>query len=151
MGQLVDLHARLSTLLGLIQTAYGGTNALRILDPPPNALPETPCIYLLTFDEDPGYENVDTVHGRSVVTATIRAVVAATRPATELLALADAVIETADPWLRSSVGQTVDDPIDQARRMTMRDITPVFDGVPTRGADFTIRVEGDFRQVNPAP
>lgn len=149
MGQLVDLHARLTTLLELVQTAAGGANALRILDPPPNALPELPCIYLLTFDEDPGYENVDTVHGRSIVLATIRVCVAATKPATTMLAIADAVIATADPWLRSSVGQTLDDPIDQARRLTMRDVTPVFDGVPTRGADFTIRVELDFRQVNP--
>lgn len=147
MGQLVDLHARVSDLLELIRAAYAATGTLRIFDPPPVALPEMPCIYVVAIDEEPGYGNVDTVMGQSIATVTVRICVEATRPMSTLLELADAVIETTDVWLRVDPPE----PIDQARRQTARTITPVFDGVPTRGADLTIRAELNFRQTHPAP
>lgn len=145
MGQLVELHARVADLLALIQEAAGGSGSLRVYDPPPVALPEMPCVFALTPDED--YENVDTVMGRSTVTATVRLCVEATKPQTYLLALADTIIETTDVWLRSSHPG----PIDQARRTSMRGVTPTFNEVPTRGADFALRIEADFRQTIPAP
>lgn len=146
MGQLVDLHDRIADLLVLVQTAAGGANALRIYDFPPIQPPEMPCIFELTPDEDP-YENIDTVMGRSVVLVTLRLCVDLGRPTRDLLALADAVIVTADVWLRNSPPA----PIDQARRTSMRGVTPVFNEIPSRGADFSIRVECDFRQTTPAP
>lgn len=142
MGQLVDLHARVATLLAVIQTAAGGPNSLRVYDAPQDALPETPCVWALTPDED--NETIDTLMSRSVVTFTVRLVVDATKPVTELLRLADLIIETTDVWLRS----THPAPIDQARRTAMRGVTPVFNDVPTRGADFAVRIEADFRQTN---
>lgn len=146
MGQLVDLHARTAALLTLVQTAAGGPNALRVYDSPPTQPPETPCIFELTPEEDP-YENVDTVMGRSVVTVTLRVVVDIGAATADLLAVADAVIATADVWLRSSHPS----PIDQARRTSMRAVTPVFNEIPARGLDFPIRCELEFRQTTPAP
>lgn len=145
MGQLRDLHDRTADLLALIQTAAGGANALRIYDSPPNQPPETPCIFEITPDEE--YENIDTVNGRSIVTATVRVVTDPGKPQTDLLSLADHVIETADVWLRA----THPSPIDQARRTSMRGMTPVFNEIAYRGADFFIRVELEFRQTTPAP
>lgn len=145
MGQLRDLHDRTADLLVLVQTAAGGTNALRIYDGAPNQPPETPCIYEVTPDEE--YENIDTVNGRSIVTAIVRIVTDPGKPMTELLTLADHVIETADVWLRA----THPEPIDQARRTSMRGVTPMFNEIPYRGADFFIRVELAFRQTTPAP
>lgn len=142
MGQLVDLHGRMGDLLALIQAAAGGAGSLRVYDDPPVQLPETPCVFVLTPDEDA--ENVDTLMTRSVVTETVRLVVAAGEAQVELLRLADIVIATTDVWLRS----THPAPIDQARRTTMRGVTPVFNDVPTRGADFAVRIEADFRQTN---
>lgn len=146
MGQLADLEARLADLLALIQLEAGGPNRLRIYDFPPTQPPEMPCLFQLTPEEDP-YENIDTIMGRSVVIATLRLCVdmgAATR---ELLLLADAVIETADVWLRSEHPS----PIDQARRLAMRAATPVFNEIAARGMDFSIRCELEFRQTTPAP
>ena len=145
MGQLVDLHERVSDLLTAIQTAAGGPSSLRIYDPPPVALPEMPCVFALTPDED--YENIDTIMGRSTVTVTVRLVVEATKPQAYLLGLADALIATTDVWLRS----THPEPIDQARRVSMRGVTPVFNEVAARGADFALRIEADFRQTIPPP
>lgn len=146
MGQLADLHARIGDLLVLIQTAAGGPTALRIYDPPPVGLPELPCIYALTPDEDPN-ENIDTVQTRSRVTVVVRICVELTKPQVELLELADHVIETTDVWLRV----TPPEPIDQAVRVSMRSVTPVFNEIATRGADFALRVDLTFRQTNPAP
>lgn len=142
MGQLVDLYARGGTLLAAIQAAAGGPTRLRVYDEPQDALPETPCVWVLTPDED--NETIDTLMSRSVVTLTVRLIVDATKPVMELLRLADLIIETADVWLRS----THPSPIDQARRTAMRPVTPVFNDVATRGADFAIRVEAEFRQTN---
>jgi|ERR671921_280529 hypothetical protein len=144
MGQLTDLHVRLATLLAEIQAAAGGTNAVRIYDSPPNQPPETPCIFEITPDED--YETMDTVQGRSIVTATLRLVIDPGRPQTDLLALADVVIETADVWLRTQHPS----PLDQARRTTMRGVTPVYNEISYRGADFAVRCELEFRQTTPA-
>lgn len=146
MGQLVDLESRIADLLVLIQTAAGGTNALRIYDYPPVQQPEMPCIFELTPEEDP-YENIDTIMGRSVVNVTLRVCVEIGTSTAALLAFADAVIVTADVWLRSSHPS----PIDQARRLAMRAVTPVFNEIPARGMDFTIRCELEFRQTTPAP
>lgn len=142
MGQLVDLHDRIAALLVLIQTAAGGTNSLRIYDFPPTQPPEMPCVFELTPEEDP-MENMDTLHGRSVVNVTLRLCTEIGTATRDLLMLADAVIETSDVWLRS----THPTPIDQARRLAMRAVTPVFNEIPARGMDFTIRCELDFRQT----
>lgn len=146
MGQLSDLNARTAALLVLIQAAAGGANRLRIYDFPPVQPPETPCIFELTPEED-SYENVDTVQGRSIITVTLRLVVDQSAPTSELLALADNVIEQADVWLRSSHPS----PIDQARRIAMRVVTPIYNEIPARGFDFPIRCELEFRQTIPAP
>lgn len=146
MGQLVDLHERIADLMVLIQAAAGGSNMLRIYDFPPVQPPEMPCIFELTPEEDP-YENIDTIMGRSVVIVTLRLCVDVGAATASLLALADAVIETADVWLRS----THPDPIDQARRTSMRAAVPTFNEIPARGLDFPIRCELDFRQTTPAP
>lgn len=144
MGQFVALHARMQELLEEIKTAAGGQ--LRIYDSPPVAPPgDLPCIFTLTPDED--FTLVDVNTGRSIVVFVVRLCVAATKPTTELLSLADVIAGTADVWLRNEHPA----PIDQARRTGMRGVTPVFDGVPTRGADFPIRLELDFRPITPAP
>jgi hypothetical protein len=146
MGQLTDLDAQVAALLVLIQTAAGGANQLRIYDFPPVQPPETPCIFELTPEED-SYENIDTVQGRSIITVTLRLLVDQSAPTSDLLALADHVIEKADVWLRS----THPSPIDQARRVAMRVVTPVYNEIPARGFDFPIRCELEFRQTIPAP
>ena len=145
MGQLRDLHDRTAELLVLIQAAAGGSAALRIYDSPPNALPEMPCIFELTPDED--YENMDTLMAQSTVTATLRVCVAMGQPQTDLLDLCDAVIAASDGWLRDEHPS----PIDQARRIAMRGSTPVFNEIPTRGADFSLRIELEFRQTANLP
>jgi hypothetical protein len=33
----------------------------------------------------------------------------------------------------------------------MRGVTPVFNEIPARGADFAVRIELEFRQTIPAP
>jgi hypothetical protein len=146
VGQLADLHARIADLLALVQLEAGGPNVLRIYDYPPVQPPEMPCIFELTPEEDP-YENMDTIMGRSVINVTLRLCVEIGAPTMVLLTLADAVIETADVWLRS----THPSPIDQARRVAMRAVTPVFNEIPARAMDFPIRCELEFRQTTPAP
>lgn len=146
MGQLAGLQAVVEELLALVQLEAGGPNALRLYDYPPVQPPETPCLFQLTPEEDP-YENIDTIHGRSIVIVTLRLCVELGTPTAALLALADAVIETADVWLRSEHPS----PIDQARRVAMRPSAPTFNEVLTRGMDFPIRCELQFRQTTPAP
>jgi hypothetical protein len=146
VGQLADLQTVIADLLELVQQAAGGPNVLRIYDYPPVQPPEMPCIFELTPEEDP-YENIDTIMGRSVVIVTLRLCVEIGTPTAALLKLADAVIETADVWLRT----THSSPIDQARRVAMRPVAPMFNEVPSRGMDFPIRCELEFRQTTPAP
>lgn len=146
MGQLVGLQARIEELLADVQTAAGGADVLRIYDYPPVQPPEMPCVFQLTPEEDP-YENIDTIMGRSVVIVTLRLCVELGTATADLLALADAVIETADVWLRSEHPS----PIDQARRLAMRPSAPTFNEIVTRGMDFSVRCELEFRQTTPAP
>lgn len=144
MGQLVDLHARMLELLAEIKTAAAPTG-LRVYDGPPIELPEMPCVFLLTPDED--FELMDINSGRSVITMVIRLCVDARKPQTRLFELADVIVAKTDVWLRN----THPAPIDQAKRLAMRGVTPVFGDIPTRGADFPVRIEADFRPITPAP
>lgn len=146
MGQLTDLQQVIEGLMVLIQAAAGGPNVLRIYDYPPVQPPETPCIFQLTPEEDP-YENIDTIYGRSVINVTLRLCVEQGTKTRALLVLADAVIETADVWLRTVHAS----PIDQARRTAMQSVSPQFNEVVTRGMDFPIRCELEFRQTTPVP
>jgi hypothetical protein len=146
VGQLADLQQVIEGLMVLVQTAAGGPNKLRIYDFPPTQPPEMPCIFQLTPEEDP-YENMDTIFGRSVVTVTLRLCTEMSTATEDLLLLADAVIETADVWLRTEHPS----PLDQARRLSSRPVTPVFNEIPVRGMDFAIRCELEFRQTTPAP
>lgn len=142
MGQLVDLHTQLQGLLAQIKAEAGVP--LRVYDTPPVQLPELPCVFLLTPDED--FTRLDTETGERSVTVVIRLIVAATKSQTELLALADTLIDVADIWLW-------DDPLaplDRARRLGTRGVTPVFGDVPTRGADFPISVQM-LKPIPPAP
>lgn len=144
MGQLTDLHARMLDLLAAIKTAAAPAG-VRVYTDPPVELPEMPCLFMLTPDED--FELVDVNTGRSVVTFVLRVCVDARKPQTKLLELADTVATTTDVWLRN----TQPAPIDQARRTGMRGVTPLFGEIPVRGADFPIRIEADFRPITPAP
>ncbi len=144
MGQLVDLHARMQDLLTAVSEAAAPVR-LRPYPEPPVQLPQMPCVFALTPDED--YETVDTMTGRSVVTFVIRLCVDQREPQTMLLKLADTIAQTADVWLRNAHPA----PIDQARRTGMRGVTPVFGDIATRGADFPVRIEADFRPITPAP
>lgn len=144
MGQLLNLHTQMLTLLAAIKTA-SGSRALRVYHDPPLELPEMPCVFLLTPDEQ--YENMDTMQGRSLLTFTIRCCVDARRPQSSLLTLADTIVTTTDIWLRNDHPS----PIDQARRLGMRGVTPVFGEIPTRGADFPISLELEFRPITPDP
>lgn len=144
MGQMVDLHARVGELLALIQTAAGGPSKLRVYDSPPVQLPEMPCVFALTPDEN--FERLDTMTGESSVVVAIRLCVENTKPQTDLLALADVIIQTADVW----AWNTPPDPVDRARRVGMRGVTPVFGDIPTRGADFPLSAQM-VRPIQPAP
>jgi hypothetical protein len=133
VGQLVDLHARVQDLLAAVKTAAGGQ--LRVYADPPVQLPEMPCVFALTPDED--FQRLDTMTGERSVTVVLRLCVEANRPQTALLALADTIIETADVWLWNDPPE----PLDRARRTGMRGVTPVFGEIPVRGADFPISVQ----------
>jgi hypothetical protein len=141
MGQLIDLHARMQDLLTEIKTA--ASEPVRIFTDPPLELPEMPAVFLLTPDED--FQMMDTENGRSIVTVVVRLCTDARKPQTALLSLADTIVAVADVWLRNAHPA----PIDQARRVGMRGVTPVFGDTPTRGADFPIRIEADFRLITP--
>jgi hypothetical protein len=143
MGQLLDLHARMLNLLAEIKAASDGP--VRVYVDPPTTLPEMPCVFLLTPDEQFDYVDINT--GRSLMTVVVRCCVDATKPQTALLALADTIADTTDIWLRNDHPS----PIDQARRIGMRGVTPMFGDIPTRGADFPISLELEFRPITPAP
>jgi hypothetical protein len=142
VGQLVDLHARVQDLLAEVKTAAGGQ--LRVYPDPPVQLPEMPCVFALTPDED--FQRLDTMTGERSVTVVVRLCVEASRPQTALLELADTIIQTADVWLWNDPPA----PLDRARRMGMRGVTPVFGEIPVRGADFPISVQM-VAALNPAP
>lgn len=149
MGQLADLHARTQDLLAAIQAAAGGPGQLRIYpDPPVGTLPEMPCVFALTPDED--FQRLDTMTGESSITLVVRLCVDARKSQLDLLAIADTIIQTTDIWLWNDPP----DPLDRARRTGMRGVTPVFGagdtGIATRGADFPISVQ-TVRPIQPAP
>lgn len=148
MGQFVDCHARMLDLLAEIKQAAPAPGLHIYHKGQPSALPEFPCAYILTPDED--FAHVDTDSGRSVFTFTVRLLVDPRHPLTELLELADTITDVADVWLRN----THPAPIDQARRLGMRGSTPTFggpEGIAVRGADFPVRIEALFRPITPAP
>lgn len=144
MGQLVDLHTQVQALLVLIQTAAGGPTRLRVYDGPPVQAPEMPCVFALTPDED--FQRNDTMTGESSVVVVIRLCVQNTKPQTTLLELADTIVQTTDVWAWNDPPG----PIDRARRTGMRGVTPVFNDVPARGADFPLSIQM-VRSIQPAP
>ncbi len=144
MGQFLDLHAQLQTMLEGVKSTVP-EQRLRIYADPPVELPELPCVFALTPDSD--YQNVDTIQGQDIATVVVRLLVDARRPQTELLEHIDYLAGYIDVWLSN----THPAPIDQARRLGMRGVNPVFGEVVTRGADFPIRIELAFRQIHPAP
>lgn len=142
MGQFVALHTRLLELLDLIKTAYGGQ--LRVYATPPTQLPEMPCVFLLTPDET--FERLDTMSGESSVSTVLRCCVDAGSPQTELLALADTIVDVVDVWVWHSMPLS---PIDRAKRTRMRAVTPVFNDIAVRGADFPIETQLVLRPLQP--
>lgn len=143
MGQFTDLDAQVQVLLEEIRAALpAGT--LRVYADPPLKLPEMPCVFALTPDED--FQRLDTMTGESTITTVIRLCVDARRPQLELLELADTISQVADIWLWNDPPE----PLDRARRVGMRGVTPVFGDIPTRGADFPIQVE-TVQLIQPAP
>lgn len=147
MGQFVDLHVNLMALLADIKTAVTANgDQLRIYTDPPVQLPELPCVYLLTPDE--AFNLIDYATGESTIIVMLRLCVDQRAPQTTLLALADTITETTDPWLCET---PVADPVAYGRRTGMRGVTPLFNDIPVRGADFPIEVHLVGRPVNPAP
>lgn len=142
MGQFADLHTRLLELLALIKATYGGE--LRVYETPPVALPEMPCVFLLTPDE--AFSRLDTMTGESSITTVLRLCLDAGEPQTRLLELADLIAETIDVWLWDDQPQP---PIDRARRTGMRGVTPIFGDIPARGADFPIETQLQPRPLHP--
>jgi hypothetical protein len=142
MGQFTELHTQLLEVLEVVKTAAGGQ--LRVYTTPPVALPETPCVFLLTPDE--AFERLDTMTGESTVTTVLRLCVDAGDPQTTLLELADLVADTIDVWLWDAMPQP---PIDRAKRTGMRGSTPVFGEIAVRGADFPIQTHLQPRPLNP--
>jgi hypothetical protein len=145
MGQFVDCHARMLDLLAEIRQAAPAPGLKIYPKGEPSEHPAFPCVYLLDPDED--FAHVDVNTGRSVFTFTVRLCVDARRPVTKLLELADTIVAITDVWLRN----THPEPIDQARRIGMRSVTPTVGGIAARGADFPVRIEADFRPITPAP
>lgn len=140
--RFTDLDAQLQVLLELISAAVPGD--LRVYPDPPLQLPEMPCVFALTPDED--FQRLDVMTGESSITTVVRCCVDARRPQLDLLALADTITDVVDVWLWNEPP----DPIDRARRLGMRGVTPVFNGIPTRGADFPIQVQ-TVQPIQPAP
>lgn len=137
MGQMLDLHSRLLDVLTLAKTAVDALpgREMRVYETPPIQLPEMPCVFLLTPDST--FQRRDTEMGEDIVTTVLRLCIDAGEPQTTLLELTDAIIDVIDVW----VWNDPPDPIEQAKRTGMRGVTPVFDGVPTRGADFPIETQ----------
>lgn len=140
MGQFLDLHTNLLSLLDAIGIAVTG---LRTFTDPPTKLPEMPCIFLLTPDET--FILIDNMTGESTVTTMLRLCVAQTQPQALLLELSDTICEVTDPWLIDNPL----DPVSYGRRTGMRGVTPVFNEIPCRGADFPIEVHLTGRPVQP--
>lgn len=145
MGQLVDLHARLLDMLGEVKTAYEAIpdRQLRVLESPPTQRPgDLPCVFILTPDEN--FMRRDTMTGEATVTVTVRICMDAGHTQAMLLELADILMWVVDIW----VWNDPPEPVDQAKRTAMSGVTPVFNDIPMRGADFPIVIQM-LRPIHP--